>query len=248
MIENLIIIPYRNREKHLDKFISSTIPLLKEELSKCKIVIIEQTEDSLFNRGALINIGYDLFKDDAKFIITHDVDLYPTHECIRKFYSESFDGALGICCSPCNTLGGIVKIPVHYFEKVNGFPNNFWGWGIEDKAFQNRVEHHNIPIKKEILRNRSGFLDFFLTDTSNHERLKDKYKHNMRHRLHYDKWPIISKEKKNNLIYSSGLNNLKYKICKELSSKDYEHFIIEIFREDENIIQKIWGVIKRLFK
>ena len=23
--------------------------------------------------------------------------------------------------------------------KINGFPNNFWGWGGEDKAIRNRM-------------------------------------------------------------------------------------------------------------
>ena len=29
-------------------------------------------------------------------------------------------------------------------QKINGFPNDVWGWGTEDKALQNRTEYYNI--------------------------------------------------------------------------------------------------------
>jgi hypothetical protein len=235
MIKNLIVIPYRNRKKHLDKFISSTIRLLTNELIDCKVLVIEQTEGNLFNRGALINIGYDLFKDKAEFIITHDVDLYPTQECISKFYSKSFDGALGICCSPCNTLGGIVKIPMHHFKTANGFPNNFWGWGVEDKAFQNRIEFSNLKIKKSILRNRGDFTKYFKSDESDHSRKKDSWKYNTKHKLHYEKWNKLSSKRRKNLISFSGINNLKYKIIENRNTENYDHFLVEIEKNPESL-------------
>ena len=37
------------------------------------------------------------------------------------------------------------------FSLINGFPNNFWGWGEEDKALQNRAEAFGIEIKKNEL-------------------------------------------------------------------------------------------------
>ena len=32
------------------------------------------------------------------------------------------------------------------FEKINGFPNDFWGWGGEDDAFYNRLAKHKVRI------------------------------------------------------------------------------------------------------
>ena len=58
---NIIIIPYRNRESHLKYFLNNTFPLLKKHLKELKVVIIEQTNDKLFNRGKLLNIGYKLY-------------------------------------------------------------------------------------------------------------------------------------------------------------------------------------------
>ena len=36
-------------------------------------------------------------------------------------------------------LGGIVIMHYNLFEKINGFPNNFWGHGGEDTDLQNRA-------------------------------------------------------------------------------------------------------------
>lgn len=36
-------------------------------------------------------------------------------------------------------FGGIVSFNIADFEKINGFPNNFWGWGGEDDELMKRV-------------------------------------------------------------------------------------------------------------
>ncbi len=233
MIKNLIVIPYRDRKNHLNHFIKFILPLLNKQLSSVRVAVIEQQDNKLFNRGALINIGYKIYKHKAESIITHDIDLYPTNECIKKYYFGDFDGVHGICCSPCNTLGGIVKMKMDDFELINGFPNNFWGWGVEDKAFQNRIESKNLEIKKSILRNRGDFTKYFHSDESNHSRKKDTWRYNKRHRLHYEKWNGLSPISKKNLIYSSGLNNLKYTISAQLTNNNYDHFLVNIDKTHE---------------
>ena len=40
-------------------------------------------------------------------------------------------------------MGGIIKIKDSIIHKINGFPNDVWGWGTEDKALQNRTEYYN---------------------------------------------------------------------------------------------------------
>ena len=60
-----IIVPYRDREDHLKYF----VPSIKEYLDECgiphSIYIIEQGNEKSFNRGKLLNVGYELFKDDC---------------------------------------------------------------------------------------------------------------------------------------------------------------------------------------
>ena len=36
-------------------------------------------------------------------------------------------------------IGGVTAFSAPCFEALNGFPNNFWGWGGEDDELQNRM-------------------------------------------------------------------------------------------------------------
>jgi hypothetical protein len=54
---------------------------------------------------------------------------------VKHFYGYTF------------TLGGIVSITGADFERVNGFPN-YWAWGYEDNAFNNRIKVAGINIDR----------------------------------------------------------------------------------------------------
>ena len=60
-----ICVPYRNREKHLNMF----IPILSKFLNKKRInhqfYIAHQTDDKLFNRGAMKNIAAKYALEDG---------------------------------------------------------------------------------------------------------------------------------------------------------------------------------------
>jgi hypothetical protein len=40
-----------------------------------------------------------------------------------------------------------VSFPKKDYEKINGFPNNFWGWGGEDDELYKRVKENNLKIE-----------------------------------------------------------------------------------------------------
>lgn len=67
MYNNVIVIPYRNRETHLSYYIENTVPLLQEHLPNSKVVVIEQTEGKLFNRGALLNVAFKEYENKTKY-------------------------------------------------------------------------------------------------------------------------------------------------------------------------------------
>ena len=57
MYSYIIIVPYRNREAQLQLFIQNVVPLFEKYLKNFKLVIVEQEEGKLFNRGKILNIG-----------------------------------------------------------------------------------------------------------------------------------------------------------------------------------------------
>jgi len=61
------------------------------------IYIIEQSNDGRkFNRGKLLNIGYDLAaKERCQVFVFHDVDLIPTAELV-PFYTNPSSGPVHI--------------------------------------------------------------------------------------------------------------------------------------------------------
>jgi hypothetical protein len=137
MIENLIVIPYRNRKTHIEYYLKDTLPLLQKHLPSFHVVIVEQDDTSqLFNRGKLINVAALEYKDKAKYLITQDVDVNPNDSAIHNLYLKQLDikQIYSIFSAHSSSLGGIVKIPMESFHAMNGFPNYIWGWGIEDRV------------------------------------------------------------------------------------------------------------------
>ena len=52
-----IIIPYRNRQDHLDVFVQWIHSFLQAQNLSYLILLVEQTQDKKFNRAKLFNIG-----------------------------------------------------------------------------------------------------------------------------------------------------------------------------------------------
>jgi hypothetical protein len=138
-----IIVPYRNRKEHLDVL----LPVLKKQAKNWNIVIVEQADNEPFNRGKLLNIGVIEAKDD--YYILHDVDMIPQN---NPYQINNNPISLVKTASqfPKNGrpydryFGGVTGISRKHFLQVNGFYNDFWGWGAEDDLLLDRIELANI--------------------------------------------------------------------------------------------------------
>ena len=156
-----IIIPFRDSEpeqprtKQLNEFIKYMSNYLKG--ITYKIFVIEQSDDSKkFNRGELLNIGFK-FAEQEGFtnFIFHDVDLLPSAE-LKKYYTDAPDkNPIHIAAvwsrygkNP-DYFGGIVAFNKQMFNKINGFPNNFWGWGGEDDELYKRTKPYYTITKSK---------------------------------------------------------------------------------------------------
>jgi len=226
---DVILIPYRNREIHLEYFLKNSAPLLKELMPNLKILIIEQDQKLLFNRGKLLNIGYSYYKKVGGNFFTHDVDLNPTKETIEQFYKKEVedDMMLGIYTSFYDTLGGIIKFKNKSFEKINGFPNRIWGWGTEDKALQNRAELKKLKIVKNLFNNDPKKHEYFkiFDDIDDRDQRNEVPNWHLYYRIYKD----LDDEKKNEELTTSGLNTLEYNLLDVKKLNEYvEKITVEI--------------------
>lgn len=157
-MENLsIIVPYRSRETHLKEFIPFMEAFLLGEEIPFEILIIEQSEDKQFNRAKLLNVGFAESKSD--YFAFHDVDMLPldsdysypdgpTHLAsqVEQFgWSLPYDGY----------FGGVTLFDRNNFLKINGFANEYWGWGAEDDDLIHRCLVKGIPTYRKECKYKS---------------------------------------------------------------------------------------------
>lgn len=82
-----IVIPYRDRPAHLPVFLANIHPFLQKQQIEYGIFLIEQVPEGLFNRAALMNVGFveALKMADWDCFIFHDIDLLPMDD--RNLYT-----------------------------------------------------------------------------------------------------------------------------------------------------------------
>ena len=159
-----IIVPYRDlhpaqkRAEHLKQFIAYMGPFMEKAITQFSnnstfhIFIVEQSPEYKFNRGALLNLGFiEASKQGYNVFIFHDVDLLPG-DSIAPYYVKKPE--IPIHIARCwdrykgqEYLGGIISISGKNFTDLNGYPNNYWGWGGEDDELRRRVNEINLKIE-----------------------------------------------------------------------------------------------------
>jgi hypothetical protein len=144
-----VIVPYRNREEHLILFKEHISDYLNKKDIQFELIIVEQSDDKPFNRGKLLNIGFlEAEKLGCNYVVFHDVDMLPIDADYS--YSEIPIHLAGNKTTSETYFGGVTIFPIEEFKKINGYPNNYWGWGFEDDELLKRCQI--TDIKK--IRNR----------------------------------------------------------------------------------------------
>ena len=116
-----------------------------------EIFIIEQADDKPFNRGKLLNAGYKYALDKwCDYFVFHDVDMLPedvdysysdkplhlaTHLQEHDYETTFFD-----------YFGGVTMFTKEDFKTINGFSNEYWGWGFEDDDLLIRCLDSNLQL------------------------------------------------------------------------------------------------------
>ena len=216
--DNLILIPYRNRPEQLDYFKNKTAPLIHKYLPNTLIVICEQPDGKDFNRGKILNVGIKEFYNKSEYTILHDIDIVPKKETLNNLYKNKSYDVIRIFVAHNSSLGGISKIKNNMLiKKMNGFLNNYWGWGVEDRDLYYRAVFKNATISPNY-SDRKKFV--FLKD--------DKKKgYNNRVKKLSDQLELLfkgnNKKEKDDYINNNGLSTLDYKLIfkKKISNNVY---------------------------
>ncbi|KAM9449665.1 beta-1,4-galactosyltransferase 1 isoform 1-T2 [Clarias gariepinus] len=151
-----IIIPFRDREMHLKYWLYYMHPILQRQQLDYGVFVIEQDGDETFNRAKLLNVGYNeaLKEYDYNCFVFSDVDLIPIDD--RNLY-KCYDQPRHLSVAmdkfgfqlPYNQyFGGVSSLSKEQYLKINGFPNNYWGWGGEDDDVYNRLSFRGMTISR----------------------------------------------------------------------------------------------------
>ena len=175
-----IIVPYRNRYSQLYEFKESIKEYFKRLDIDYKIIIVEQDDAKLFNRGKLLNIGYlEAKKQRCDYICFHDVDMLPSK--VDYSYSDTPVHLASILVGEDNThkpifdqyFGGVTLFPIEQFESINGYSNNYWGWGYEDDDLFYRCDYYNIPLETKRIMIDGVLMDDWMNDDAYEQIITD---------------------------------------------------------------------------
>ncbi|XP_053180216.1 beta-1,4-galactosyltransferase 1 isoform X2 [Scomber japonicus] len=151
-----IIIPFRKRDEHLKFWLYYLHPILQRQQLDYGVYVINQDGDVIFNRAKLLNVGYTeaLKEYDYDCFVFSDVDLIPmddrnTYKCFSqpRHLSVSMD-KFGFRLPYNQYFGGVSSMSKEQYLKINGFPNNYWGWGGEDDDIYNRLASKGMSISR----------------------------------------------------------------------------------------------------
>ena len=147
-----IIVPYRGRAEHLARFLPHMVTYFeRDKLDRaiaCSIHVIEQLGDAPFNRGALLNAGARICRDEADYFCFHDVDhlpLWADYSYVSRPTRLVWHG-LDPRTDHATFFGGVVAINRDDFERINGYSNDYWGWGYEDDDLRTRCQRAGLAL------------------------------------------------------------------------------------------------------
>ena len=208
------------------------------------IIIVEQSEKYLFNIGKLKNIGFDYLNKYSNQTYSNyifaDIDTIPDSNLIDYFFKHT-DSLNSIATFGTRYediehhnrpfAGALISCSKSIFEELNGYPNNFYGWGGEDTDLLIRL----FAINKPLYINKIGKVIDIEEVAGFKKKLGPKLNsvkyNNEKESQMYEKnynWKNFMK---------NGLTNLNYKILYEnksnyFDSKNY-HIIVDVEYDED---------------
>ncbi|XP_059490755.1 beta-1,4-N-acetylgalactosaminyltransferase bre-4-like [Neocloeon triangulifer] len=216
--ETTIIIPYRNRQEHLETFLNFMHAFLQRQMLDYHIVVVEQVANTPFNRAKLFNVGFaESVKANRQStcFVFHDVDLLPQklsniYTCTKnpRHMSASVN-TFRYNLPYVSLFGGAISVTKDQFESVNGFSNVFYGWGGEDDDFYNRITRQGLKVD----RFESSVAMYFMLSHK-----KEAPSQSRLQKLHSG----------SDRFQTDGLNSLKYELKQTTFRKLYTWYLVDV--------------------
>jgi hypothetical protein len=221
-----IIIPVRDREKDLKEYLENMVPILEEQNINYKIFIIEQSHNKkLFNKAKINNIGFIESSKNNNFnrFLFNDVDNFPLK---KKFIDFKMDiRGVHHFFGQVYCIGGIYLFSKNDYKKINGFSNDFYGWGGEDEDLLFRINNFSIKILRDVFVSRKDNKKLkIISDDSTMWKHRQK-KENLKDFLNNKR--NMYKKNKNN-VFKDGINTCSYKIIKKYKNYNDNQNIMRI--------------------
>ena len=201
-----ILIPFREkisdkksqgsgREKNLREWLEYMSSFLK---MPADVIIVEQSQEGTFNKGFLFNVGFKESQNSDYFVL-HDVDQIPENPSNDYAFKKRPTHLLTSTSQwnykkgPSGNVGGALMITRQKYQEINGYSNNFGGWGREDDNMALRLQKH-------------GGYDSLSVEVG-------RYKELVHPRvMGLDETEQFHKNVKNTHDFTSGLSDLRYEI------------------------------------
>ena len=218
--DSTIIVPYRNRASHLERFLQWMHPFLQAQNISYTIYVIEQLPGKPFNRAKLFNIGFQEAKKLARHkqcLVFHDVDLLPLNAqniygCSNlPIHLSAFVDTFRFNLPYLDLFGGALSVSEETFEAVNGFSNSFFGWGGEDDDFwTNRI----LPYTKNLMiRYDASIAKYQMLNHEKEQPAEDRF---------------TKLEEGHYSGPDEGLNSLNYSVISSVERDLYTHILVVV--------------------
>jgi hypothetical protein len=164
-----VCVPYRNREEHLKEFVPILSKFLESKNIDFKIYFAHQTDDKLFNRGAMKNIAAKhAFEDGCDYIVWHDIDMVPEDDTCDYSFPNDNPQHIAVRISQSDYqlkyeeyFGGAVVFSKEQVERTNGYSNDYWDWGMEDDDLFWRCVKEGYANKTKLDYNEEQVVAYF---------------------------------------------------------------------------------------
>jgi hypothetical protein len=211
------VVPYRDREEHLLRY----VPHYKGLFPEADIYVIHQLGQAPFNRGMLLNIGFLYAEDKADAFDLSDIDMLAVEDEV----DYSFPGAACHLASAVSQYNYTMPYPTYFsghvlltaaqMRSVNGFYNDYPGYGCEDDCFYRSFMERNLPVERRYGRYES----------LSHERVVDRSPEIME--LFNRNWELLKRPRD----FSNGLDTCRYEIMGVNRFSGYVRIDVELRNE-----------------